>query len=366
MTKNLLYILMISLTFSVCSMDKALVCEESDVEGFFQELAVENPSVETLQGYLDKGVALSIKKYISDEYGLCSALKIACIKGKPEVVTFLIERGADAALKDDNEITLLHIAAEKGHADVCSLLLDAGLLVNVRTFNGATALHFAVISGDLPTCELLIEHGAKFGIKAGADEDTPIAFAAKMGRLALVQLFFEKHYCLDPFLVNLWNPHSDKHRSVFRALAGALEYNQQEVFTYLVNASNLHSCRYTTLLYLAANYGYADCCKQLLKKGARISEKIECDGNRTPLHVAAEHNYADVFRLLVLRGADIYAVSEVGTPLQVAQEHNSGEAYKLLELSGACRQSGAVKALYVVSKAVGKVAAVGALALFLL
>jgi ankyrin repeat protein len=54
----------------------------------------------------------------------------------------------------------LHVAAAEGHTELISLLLDRGADINARDHSGYTPLHWAVMVRRLAAAKLLIDQGA--------------------------------------------------------------------------------------------------------------------------------------------------------------------------------------------------------------
>ncbi|HMJ17730.1 MAG TPA: ankyrin repeat domain-containing protein, partial [Gemmatimonadaceae bacterium] len=59
-------------------------------------------------------------------------IHFAARMNRPEMVTLLIELGADPLATDGSGVTPLHVAARHGHADVVRLLLAAGADPSIR------------------------------------------------------------------------------------------------------------------------------------------------------------------------------------------------------------------------------------------
>lgn len=90
-------------------------------------------------------------------------LGLAAFFGHPDVVRFLLERGADVNAVARNErvrTTALQAAAASGDNESARLLLEAGADVSATETGGFTALHAAEANGNRELVALLLEYGA--------------------------------------------------------------------------------------------------------------------------------------------------------------------------------------------------------------
>lgn len=87
---------------------------------------------------------------------------------------------------DSSGFTALHYAATGGHTDVLTVLLDGGADVNARGSRGETPLLLAASKGNVGVVELLIERGADVD-QPGSDQRTPLHKAAMVGDIAIVR-----------------------------------------------------------------------------------------------------------------------------------------------------------------------------------
>ena len=79
-----------------------------------------------------------------DTYNRKSALMYAVERDKPDMITLLLDAGADVNAVDSFGRPALMFAIEKDNPDVISLLLEAGADVNAVDKNGKSALMYAI------------------------------------------------------------------------------------------------------------------------------------------------------------------------------------------------------------------------------
>jgi ankyrin repeat protein len=86
-------------------------------------------------------------------------------KGKLEAGQLLLNRGADIDARDVSNITALMGAIYNGHVEFARMLLEHGALVDARDYAGRTALHYAVTNYQPEGARLLLEHGADVNVR---------------------------------------------------------------------------------------------------------------------------------------------------------------------------------------------------------
>ena len=70
---------------------------------------------------------LNVKGELAQRYGRRTALHYATTRPSRDVITLLLERGADPNVRDDGDNALpIHFVAEKGHLDIVRQLVEAG------------------------------------------------------------------------------------------------------------------------------------------------------------------------------------------------------------------------------------------------
>ena len=123
------------------------------------------------------------------------ALHFATDLDRKSAVALLLERGADANIRDSYSSTTLHVAAFWGREAIAKLLIDHNADVNATTKSGMTPLHESARLGTPRVAKLLLAAGAK----AAATDDkgrTPLDWAkdsmqrryAKPGHAEIVTL----------------------------------------------------------------------------------------------------------------------------------------------------------------------------------
>ncbi len=199
-------------------------------------------------------------------------LHAAAARGRVDIVQFMLNKGYDKDVLDEEGRTPIQMAAIGGHDAVARALLSADADVGVRCHDGKSALERAAAHGHVGVLTALIEHGADVN-------------AARTSGLTALHI------------AALWNT-----APVINALleAGAdIEHESGN------GGTPLHAA--TTSRSIAA-------ALVLLKHGASASKQNTA--GRTPLHVAAANagtlGIADVVDLLLRRGADEKAVDREG------------------------------------------------------
>ena len=89
-----------------------------------------------------------------------TALMAASAKSSPEVVTMIMDKGADVNAADTDGWTALMFAAKRGEQEVAMILLKAKADVNAKNQDGWTPLMLARNAEHPAMVELLKAHGA--------------------------------------------------------------------------------------------------------------------------------------------------------------------------------------------------------------
>ncbi|CAG9956645.1 unnamed protein product [Clonostachys rosea f. rosea IK726] len=152
--------------------------------------AVYSYDKDMVQMLLEMGADVSI----TDDEGW-GPLAIAALVGYDEILSLLLDRGADLAnsavnTKLGKKHTLLSVAAQGGYFEIVGILLHSGADISAADEDGWTALAWAACDGNFEIVRLLLDKGADVSV---ADERglTPIHIAAQKGHIEVVYLLLD-------------------------------------------------------------------------------------------------------------------------------------------------------------------------------
>ncbi len=134
-----------------------------------------------VQAALARGADISSQ---DDYYG--TALHIASLFGRLEVVKYLISCGADIEAKNSCGETPLHIGSREGRLEVVKHLISYGADIDAKNRYGETPLHIASDYGQIEIVKYLISVGADIEAKNVCD-NTALHRASLFGRLEVVK-----------------------------------------------------------------------------------------------------------------------------------------------------------------------------------
>ena len=253
------------------------------------------------------------------------ALIRAVMKGREDIVSLLLDRGANINAVGKECGTALVVAAYGGKTQIVSLLLDRGAEINKAGDDYGTALAAAAFGGRIQMVSFLLDRGADINIVGGI-YGTALAAAAYGGRAQIVLL-----------LLNRGADINKEGGAYGTALATAAFRGRTQIVTLLLDRGaniNTASGKYGTALSTAAFRGKTQIVSLLLDRGADINAVGGEYGTALAVSVLCEST--DVVSLLLDRGADINAVGgEYGTALAVAAFSGSTESVSLLLKHGA-------------------------------
>jgi ankyrin repeat protein len=302
-------------------------------------LAAEAGELDKVKEALEKGASPSAMGPNS------GALHCAAFNGHKEVVDFLLKKGSDTSLKDNQSFYPLHLAASKGHAAICNALIKVGANLEVTTSRGGTALHVAAASNFGKVVSALVTAGANIEAR---DEhgSTPISTASQLGHNSIVKALIKagadinsKEITGDTSVIkalrNMYNSRLKSWSSIgsndgkevkYEVIKGCFRYDSNYEATNknkLGNILTLKDQRY----YASQSWGPVahldylnalDTVKTLIKADADLG--VNNDSGQTAMSMACHTGEAKMIEELHKKGASFYSKTESGaTPLhQVA------------------------------------------------
>jgi len=301
---------------------------------------------EVLTWLIDHGADIN---YHNDYDG--SVLSVAAWNGHTAIVKILLDRGADIELGAGKDAygTPLHHACWQGNLELVRLLLDRGAQINSENNGHETPLGFAVGEGRIDVIRYLLDRGAdpnKSGLVAsaalenrieiaqlllgrGAEAGKAIHYAAEKGNLPLVQLLLR--YPVDRSL------RDDESRTPLHRAAMCRDYyyERQDQYRKIVDLLLEHgysledvSSGGRRVIHLAGNRAMLE---HLLKRGADINTPSAAGW--TPLHQYCGGNDVEFIRFLLDHGANPNAADKDGTtPIHLAVTRDNAEAKAIVEM----------------------------------
>ena len=243
----------------------------------------------------------------------------------------LIQPGDDANAEDYGEWTALMSACFRGHEVVVSQLIEAGVNVDAKGEDGNTALMLACFRGHDTIVTQLIQAGADCN---AIDEKghTALIIACGCGHEAVVSQLIEAEVNVDA-----------KGEDGNTALIVACKEGHGTIVSQLIQAGadvNAKNNGGWTALLHACDDGHEGIVSKLLQAGANVKASLI---GFTALMKACDKGYNRVVQQLIAAGADVYSVHRVCpsiTVLTLAISAGHIEIVKTLLEARACLSSG--------------------------
>ncbi|GKZ38746.1 hypothetical protein AbraIFM66950_011182 [Aspergillus brasiliensis] len=266
-------------------------------------------------------------------------LRAATIANQPEIVRYLLEKGADPNIRDEELGDPLQAAASSGNLDIMLLLLSHNASVNGRGGHFGNALQAACFNGHEQAVRLLLDHGAALNrseSNVGAGKwryRDALQAAVYAGHENIVKLLLTAGANLNPGRFDRVYPCSIPEKSKRIALPGP-----RAGAWFLDHPTELGP------LEVAARRGNIGLVEFLLDQGANIDvqdaysedNEYHTGSAYTALQIAAFWGHTAVVECLLDRGADANAVRQtLGTPLHAALEGGHFDVADMLLSGGA-------------------------------
>uniref|UniRef100_A0A8C7Q8H9 Ankyrin repeat domain 52 n=1 Tax=Oncorhynchus mykiss TaxID=8022 RepID=A0A8C7Q8H9_ONCMY len=206
-----------------------------------------------------------------------SAVHYAAAHGNKQNLELLLEMSFNCLgdVESSVPVSPLHLAAYNGHCEALGVLSETLVSLDVRDAGGRTALYLAAQKGHAQCLEVLLSHGVSCHLRERRNKWTPLHVA---GLFSVFSVFSVTCSSLS------LGSHTDCVHILLEKGAG-------------VDAADK---RGRTALHRAAVMGSEDCVSALLEHGA--SALCRDFRGRTPLHLAASCGHMELLRSL-LQGA---------------------------------------------------------------
>jgi ankyrin repeat protein len=293
-----------------------------------------------------------------------TALAIAAVKGNPELVKMLLDKGANpnAAMTSGTSkgVTPLMAAVAGGHLEVVKLLLAKGAKINSKDDHGLAALDYAKAKNNPDILSTLWEHGAPFvtdatlaklmeqfrldlhakaarGMSAGESPDGCRKFVAEQLLIFQQEQRFTTNQLVEARVCAFRTVSGVVEKSAMEErinAAGAVGSNEKNLATiksfveFLKELQSDPSVQGGSLL-MAAQMDEAGIVKWLLDQRADVNAKDE--QGFTPLMWAALKGHVTTIQVLLGASADVNSKDRTGwTATMWAASQGRTDALKML------------------------------------
>jgi len=247
----------------------------------------------------------------------------ASSRGNKKIVKYLVSKGANLNLRDDDGNNSFDKAVIWLHVDLAEHLENNGATLDVNkvyTESKDTILHFASYLSHVGYVRHLVEDKKANINRRNKHGSTPLHIACRQGKLEIVKYLIQKGGKLDI--------KDNEGRTPLESLLYRLRYDNFKVIEYLdslgiVDVDQKHSdCNKgdikETVLHKAIRLEKMDYVKHLVENRKADVNSVDKKLN-TPLHVAADRGFFEIVKYLVEQGAEINAKNKHdSTPLLTA------------------------------------------------
>eukprot|EP00240_Pyramimonas_obovata_P001721 CAMPEP_0118933626 /NCGR_PEP_ID=MMETSP1169-20130426/12088_1 /TAXON_ID=36882 /ORGANISM="Pyramimonas obovata, Strain CCMP722" /LENGTH=499 /DNA_ID=CAMNT_0006876409 /DNA_START=128 /DNA_END=1629 /DNA_ORIENTATION=+ len=235
-----------------------------------------------------------------------TALWVAASEGYSEVVTSMLNLGADPNQPNNYQRTPLMAAALQGHAATCEILITNGADATLADENGETALYMASNNGHAGVVEVILKSaGPEYVNQGNAEGETPLIAAAWNGHTDVVELLLGK------------GAEVDKQNEGGRTpiIAACWKSNPEVAKALLAAGGNVHKLdeHGRSALWAAARGGCEKCVQVVLENGGDSDQMDNRQGafdagagvsSCTPLFAATWQGHVAAVECLLTSGAD--------------------------------------------------------------
>ncbi|KAE8009641.1 hypothetical protein FH972_006067 [Carpinus fangiana] len=287
------------------------------------------------------------KKAISGYTGsqLTALLRLAIVNGNANLVTDLIDAGADVNDKNSNGLSMIGLAVRAGRLDVSKILIAYGCEID---HTADRVLHEASATNRVDLMKVLCAAFGDIDVNSvDSDGRTPIHVAAVRGSVEAIRFCLRPGGKADVLDCNGWSPlhyaaaegHLEAVECLLEGSNGKYVVNNdgKTAFALAVENGHLHLLDVLHLgdkLHRAARVGDVHGMKSCLAQGTNVNGK-DLNG-WTPLHRAAFKGRIECVKVLLDHGAQVDVADDSGyTPLRCALEAGHVQVASLLIAHGA-------------------------------
>jgi ankyrin repeat protein len=247
-------------------------------------------------------------------------LHIAASSGRAPVFNFIIGKCKTpkkyANLKDNKGFTPVINATIGESTEIITALLELGADVNSRNNDGASAIHFAAADGSVERMSLLFGAGAK--LHEMSQSGSPLHWAAGKARSDAIKFLIEKIQATeaDKALELINQANKEGLPAVLLAAVASCDLG----VSYLVEAGASTGAIVSgnlTVLHICAEHGLSSAVQSIVRTetGQRCCAIATTEGN-TPLQLAAMAGHRETVRVLAAH-SDLSYLGSAGVPATV-------------------------------------------------
>jgi len=253
-----------------------------------------------------------------------------------KVSRLLLLSGANPnhATENMDHCPILGMYSYQGNTDMVSLLLEFGADVNRANDRGVAPLALASGAGNLDIVKLMVQCGAQIN-RVDSEEVCALVLAARGGHLSVLEYLLDQDWIIDMRMEQL-----GVEEAIQQALVAAISNRHFQLTEMLLQLPSININLNDNLVGLtplcaASKAGDRKLVKMLLRRNAVI-DKLDTADEQAPIHVAAREGHDDIVACLLAQGASVNQRDGRGrTALMLSATGGHAGLVELLVLHGA-------------------------------
>ena len=292
-------------------------------------LATNSGNLTMIEYLISKGENIEIK-----DNNESTPLLYACKMYNRPIVEYLISKGANIGAKDKSGNFTIHIAAQNGQLEIVQYLIEKqNVDKDMKGYKETTPLHLASQKGHLPIVEYLISKDANIEAKDELGR-TPLYYACENNQQSIIEFLISKDADINAKDKNGNDP-----------LNIAYKNNQKIILEY-AHSKYGYPPRLETNIFKATEEGKLESVQWLIEKeNVDKNKRVQKEDNEdkyfykgdTPIHIAAQNGRLSIVQYLIEKqNVDIEIKGQLEhTPLHYACENAQLSIAKYLISKGA-------------------------------